>query len=398
MAVKWLIAVSCLATALLAFAGLRTLPPEGMPATVRPYSYELLREGARNLLTKGAFLLRPLAVASENRTLAVEQFFLLEQRFNPRDTSSRGSRVGLQQPAEFLDELASVGREELRELVEDTLEDQVRAILAEQGLAFSMPLSGITFPFPPVRFTLQTPPSLLITSPRDRIRLRAAWLLSSNLRPEEMAAIEEQTASGSVSALVEPLGGLAVYPSIVRRGDALRATLTSVAHEWIHQYLYFYPLGRNYGASYEMKTLNEMVATIAGKEIGEAAYQRFYARGAHPPPADNPSATRLAAGLNRDLAKIRRTVDGYLAQGEIAKAEVYMDEQRQLLASRGFRIRKLNQAYFAFHGAYADSPAAVSPMEGHLKDLRKKTGSLAGFLRLIGQVGSPSDLANLVAR
>ncbi|MFC1916656.1 hypothetical protein ACFLX1_00775 [Chloroflexota bacterium] len=41
-----------------------------------------------------------------------------------------------------------------------------------------------------------------------------------------------------------------------------------------------------------------------------------------------------------------------------------MEQKRQYLAEMSYHIRKLNQAYFAFHGTYADKPAFISPI-GH---------------------------------
>ncbi len=46
------------------------------------------------------------------------------------------------------------------------------------------------------------------------------------------------------------------------------------------------------------------------------------------------------------------------AQAKIVEAENYMEERRQFINSHGYGIRKLNQAFFAFYGAYADQPGA----------------------------------------
>ena len=39
-----------------------------------------------------------------------------------------------------------------------------------------------------------------------------------------------------------------------------------------------------------------------------------------------------------------------------------MEEKRQFLAANGYYIRKLNQAYFAFHGSYADTAGSIDPI------------------------------------
>ena len=58
----------------------------------------------------------------------------------------------------------------------------------------------------------------------------------------------------------------------------------------------------------------------------------------------------------RDLEKAGQTDQ---AQAKIVAAEDYMEQQRRYINSNGYGIRKLNQAYFAFYGAYADSPGAM---------------------------------------
>jgi hypothetical protein len=57
-----------------------------------------------------------------------------------------------------------------------------------------------------------------------------------------------------------------------------------------------------------------------------------------------------------------------------------MEQKRQYLDTRGYHIRKLNQAYFAFHGTYADRPTSISPIGRELKKLRNQSASLKDFL------------------
>ena len=54
-----------------------------------------------------------------------------------------------------------------------------------------------------------------------------------------------------------------------------------------------------------------------------------------------------------DLAmrRIRLRVDGLLAEERVLEAETYMEEERQKLVEEGHLLRRLNQAYFAFHGS-----------------------------------------------
>jgi len=95
---------------------------------------------------------------------------------------------------------------------------------------------------------------------------------------------------------------------------------------------------------------------------------------------------------NREMREIRKAVDVYLAQGEIEMAEEFMEQKRQYLADNGYYIRKLNQAYFAFHGAYADSPTSISPIGVEMKQLREQSDSLADFLETAATMSSRQDL------
>ena len=47
-----------------------------------------------------------------------------------------------------------------------------------------------------------------------------------------------------------------------------------------------------------------------------------------------------------------------------------MEARRQELVKQGYAIRKLNQAYFAFHGSYAVGTGATDPIGGKLRALR----------------------------
>ena len=92
------------------------------------------------------------------------------------------------------------------------------------------------------------------------------------------------------------------------------------------------------------------------------------------------------------MRNIRRAVDNYLARGEIEQAEEFMEQKRQYLASTGYYIRKLNQAYFAFYGTYADSLISISPVGLELKELRSQSTSLKEFLDRVAAMTSRQDL------
>ena len=165
----------------------------------------------------------------------------------------------------------------------------------------------------------------------------------------------------------------------------------------MHNYLVFKPLGFLYlldltgiSRNYEIATINETVVGMVSKEIGTIVYQKFYSDYENSPqaPVEEPEVD-----FNQEMREIRQIVDTYLAQGEISQAEEYMEQKRQYLASMGYYIRKLNQAYFAFHGTYADSPTSISPIGAELKQLREQSASLKYFLDTVAVMTSRQDLS-----
>jgi hypothetical protein len=88
-------------------------------------------------------------------------------------------------------------------------------------------------------------------------------------------------------------------------------------------------------------------------------------------------------------------VDALLAEGRADDAEAYMAERRQIFFDHGYPIRRLNQAYFAFYGAYADEPggaAGEDPVGAAVRELWTRIGSPAGFLRRISWMNDFEDL------
>jgi hypothetical protein len=96
------------------------------------------------------------------------------------------------------------------------------------------------------------------------------------------------------------------------------------------------------------------------------------------------------------MRRIRLHVDELLAKGRVVEAEDYMEQERQKLVAAGHRLRRLNQAYFAFHGSYATSPASVDPIGPWLRQLRAQSGSLKGFLDQVSRMRSLEDLLRAV--
>jgi hypothetical protein len=98
------------------------------------------------------------------------------------------------------------------------------------------------------------------------------------------------------------------------------------------------------------------------------------------------------------MAKTRIKVDELLAEGKIDEAEAYMEERRQFFVEQGYRIRKLNQAYFAFYSAYAAEPGGAqgsNPIGPMLRDIRDQSPSIRAFLDTVSPITSFADLQGI---
>jgi hypothetical protein len=96
------------------------------------------------------------------------------------------------------------------------------------------------------------------------------------------------------------------------------------------------------------------------------------------------------------MRSIRQEVDQLLTEGKTKEAEAFMEKERLRLVKKGYNLRKLNQAYFAFHGSYTLSPGSVDPTGPQIRQLRATYPSLKGFLDQVGWLNSYDDyLASL---
>ncbi|MEW6033442.1 MAG: hypothetical protein AB1603_01140 [Chloroflexota bacterium] len=289
----------------------------------------------------------------------------------------------------------SADRDQLKPVVQDILKQQLAQVLRDQGLTTSFgPFSALLFP--PLRFELTELPFVLAVSPREKIELLQTVLLDPSLSEEETAKIEADVEKLGLSAVVERTGGVAVYPSAIPEGQPLQSTLSAIAHEWFHQYLFFRPLGRAYWSNYEMRTINETVADMAGQEAGRLVYERYYGDLTESRKSGTQTAGVPSFDFNKEMRGTRATVDFYLEHGMVAEAERYLEERRLFFIRNGYYIRRLNQAYFAFHGSYGDDPASVSPVSQQLAELRRQSGSLGEFVKLVSQVSNSEELNRLV--
>jgi hypothetical protein len=300
-----------------------------------------------------------------------------------------------------LDELYA-RRARLGPMAESVLQGQLSHVVAQTGLA----LGGQ--PLPPVLYHSTPLPRALIVSPRDVIRQDNNISVSPDLTIDQQVALEQRVDKAlNVSSLVVDIGGIGVYPTMVMQTSDLNWMAEVVAHEWVHNFLTLRPLGLNYESSPELRTMNETVASIAGKEIGRALMLAYYPELAPPPPPEvQPEATPPpvaaeppAFDFRLEMRTTRVTVDQLLAESKIDEAEDYMEQRRVVFWANGYHIRKINQAYFAFHGAYADQPggaAGEDPVGAAVRLLRSRSANLAEFIQRISWMSSFEQLQRAV--
>ncbi len=288
-----------------------------------------------------------------------------------------------------------------RPLAEAVIQRQVGQMLIDTGLG----INGA--PVPPVNFTFTEPPQILIISPRQEIRNVYARMLVPDIDSAEAGQKEGAIAAQTdYSAYITKIGGLGAYPTMVVESTNIEWLVSTVAHEWVHNYLTLFPLGMRFGSSPELTTLNETVADIVGDEIGRRVLLHFYPEFAPRPIRQAQTQTAPTPAepedpsvfdFNREMGKTRRQVDELLANGDYLAAEQYMESQRQVFVENGYHLRVLNQAYFAFHGSYATGGASSSPIGAQLQELQRKTpDDIAGFLHTVRWFTSAADLARVL--
>lgn len=372
---------------------------------VKPYTFSIFKWELKAIYEEVKQFIAADSTAGDNSVSAVNDYFSTGEQVRSKkaeiDAVNSGNQEG--DPALLGVELRELEaqRQTLEGTVERVIRRQVREVLSQQGIFHPADrYIGLKVSFPPLNFQLEHPPRLLVVSPRDKIESIREILLLQDISVAEMGSIETGVDELDVSSLVIELGGFGgTYPTLVTSEAGLRFIIDTAIEEWLHQYLAFTPLGFWYlldvtgiSRNYEIATINETVAGMISKEIGAIVYEQYYAEG-----ESKETPPRIAASgfdFNLEMRNIRRAVDKYLARGEIEQAEEFMEQKRQYLVLQGYNIRKLNQAYFAFHGTYADKPTSISPIGEELKELRAQSPSIKDFLKITAAMTSRQDLIN----
>ncbi len=385
-------------------------PSSGFDASlneiVRPYRFDLFSWELQAL----SYELEDLVVgggeaAADESPVVIDYFSVTEQfRALERQIEAVGDEIVPGDLALLKDELDALQKQKdaLEDKAEKVLERQVKETLAQLGIFNPMDsYLGLEITFPPVNFALGQPPRLLVVSPRERIESIRGITLRQDITMEEIEGIEAAVDELGVSSLVVGLGGISTYPAFVSNDAGLRFAINTALEEWLHQYLFFKPLGFLYALdligipqNYEIAVINETLASMVSKEIGDTLYQKYYSQ--YLEGNRQTEAAEPEFDFYREMRDIRIAVDDYMAQGEIEKAEAFMEQKRLFLASKGYYIRRLNQAYFAFYGTYADSPTSINPIGIELRALREQTASLSDFLNTVAVMTSRHDLIDSI--
>ncbi len=396
---------------ILGFSSSTPVRPGTVAGVAIPHLYSLPGWELRNFWGKWLFGLelrfRGGTPPRQEAKAKVQEFFRLGDELGAAqadlDRATATSDQAARKRAQVRASALQSQRDVLQPYVEATLEGEIKRVLAEEGIVSRVgPWRTV---WPPVDFTFTVPPFILAVSPRERIELQDTLLLSSDLSLERQESVEAGVEKLGLSAVTEQVGGVATYPSIIPRVVSLQDALNIAAHEWVHQYLFFHPLGRAYGASPEMTTVNETLADLAGREIGRLALRGLFPETAPPGPPPAPAQEQAAAppspetfDFSREMRVTRLAAEEMLSNGQVEAAEAYMRQRQQFLAEHGYYIRKLNQAYFAWHGTYADTPGSVSPVGGLLERFRQRSPSLGAFVREAAAVGSYEAFLEMVGQ
>ena len=282
-------------------------------------------------------------------------------------------------------------KQNLRPIAEEIIESELNKLLLELGFGYRFSLL-----IPPVDLRFEELPTVLFISRRDKIEVIEQVILEADLDLTKRNSIEKLLFDKfNYSALVDNIGGLSTYPTLVSDQGPLRSILRTAAHEWIHAYLFFKPLGWNWNRSANMFSLNETIAELAGNELGDElfvqlggdlsiAQSRYVPRG------------KRNTSFTKEMKETRKEVDRLLDDGKIIEAEEYMKQRWWRLRLAGYPIRKLNQAYFAFHGRYAEGPTSISPIGPQVRALREIHSDIRSFLKTVENVSSYEQFIKII--
>ncbi|MEX2599823.1 MAG: hypothetical protein WD533_09235 [Dehalococcoidia bacterium] len=381
--------------------------PSELQRATGPYQQDIVRWEISHFMDKWVHLaLRPIqgTPTEEEERQAIAEFFSLgeEERLLLAEMeqllASSPDAAGTARDIGGALETVQDQRKDLHPVVQEAMESAITQALEEMDVIDRIgPIR-----WPPVNFTFAPNGLVLVRSPRDEILRLEDMLLRSDVPLLEQIALEEQLEEdGDTSALVIRVGGIATYPAQVMPHASLHHTLFLAAHEWLHHWMFFRPLGKQWWAGGEMTSINETVADILGEEVGDRAYELLTGRTVQREPWQPPSARPPyepepgVFDFTYEMRQTRMHLEALLEADRVEKAEEYLEERRRVFVAHGWNLRKLNTAWFAFYGTYAIGPGSISPIEDQLRTLRAESGSLATFLDHISSINGPGQLESI---
>lgn len=339
--------------------------------------------------TRSKFVLRYLDKVSEAQELTET----IDARYTDFTVTDPAAASAAQQQA-----LSDLRREiaACAPLAEAILGEQVSQVLGDDVFGLLDQL------FPPVSGTVTPLPYVLNISPRDHIDKIYQEELEVGLTAAQQEALESEIeeALPKLSAYVAPIGGLSAYPSMLLENPSIDWLADVMAHEWTHHYLLSAPLGWDYSNSSEARTINETTASLMGEWAGQEVVRRFYAPLLE---REKPLPDPLTRDVEEEtphfdyrgeMYRTRVAVDLLLMVGKVEEAEWYMEMQRRTFILNGYSLRRLNQAYFSFHGAYANRAGASGsdPVGPAVRRLWALSASPRDFVRQVSRTTTLTEL------
>jgi hypothetical protein len=361
---------------------------------VKPFRFSIPSWEVRTIVGRLFSLRFQKAGISED----VLRYFALSEQQRSLESAIASAKAGASNDYNSLNirlQVVNSEKSALKPVVVQTLKNQIEETLHSQGIYSNF--MWLKLPWPPISFDLATPPHTLAISPQDKVVLQDSILLQQDLSVDAINSIESRVDALGVSSLVLDLGGFgATYPTFVDDNGDLPFTIETAIHEWLHQYLAFKPLGFRYvldglgiHPDGDAVTINETLAHMVSQELVSVLLQKYYQQN------EVSTGTTESAGrfnFDTEMRSIRKEVDALLAGGKVDEAEQYMEQKREFLLSKGYYIRKLNQAYFAFNDQYADTPASSNPIGPEMEALRARNPSLKTFLDVASRLTSRQEL------
>ena len=160
----------------------------------------------------------PGYISREEGTIAVTDYLQLTQQVNQSEDAlnriyaDASIKDKASATAHLRAQFADLTKEQtaLAPIAEAVLQEQVSEVAASFGLTtLGQPIPSILFHSTPV-------PNALVISPRDHIEQIVNISLLPDLTLDQQIALEDRVSKGlNVSALVVPIGGVGVYPTMI---------------------------------------------------------------------------------------------------------------------------------------------------------------------------------------